>query len=164
MNEFMAQLSPNALAPFTVGLRIEYLVRVSSGIALVTVGASRIIPELTRTKYSIRSPTVKGARALGDRVRKCLESGALSSGCTVEHIREGSQPNRQTFDFPPALLYTRWKEHLTPGTSVVHGAILEAPTVTNAIPELTRTKYSIRSPTVKGARALGVAWRCCCRP
>jgi metal-dependent amidase/aminoacylase/carboxypeptidase family protein len=54
------------------------------GAILEAPTVTNAIPELTRTKYSIRSPTVKGARALGDRVRKCLESGALSSGCTVE--------------------------------------------------------------------------------
>jgi metal-dependent amidase/aminoacylase/carboxypeptidase family protein len=42
------------------------------------------IPELTRTKYTIRSRTQKGARALGERVRKCLDAGALATGCKVE--------------------------------------------------------------------------------
>jgi metal-dependent amidase/aminoacylase/carboxypeptidase family protein len=42
------------------------------------------IPELTCTKYTIRSRTMNGTRALGDRVRKCLEAGALATGCTVE--------------------------------------------------------------------------------
>lgn len=42
------------------------------------------IPEYTLTKYTIRSRTQKGARALGERVRKCLEAGALATGCKVE--------------------------------------------------------------------------------
>ncbi|OQE29464.1 hypothetical protein PENSTE_c002G01395 [Penicillium steckii] len=42
------------------------------------------IPEFTRTKYTIRSGTEKGARALGERVRKCLDAGALATGCKVE--------------------------------------------------------------------------------
>lgn len=42
------------------------------------------IPEITRTKYTIRSRTAAGARLLGERVRKCLEAGALATGCTVE--------------------------------------------------------------------------------
>lgn len=39
------------------------------------------IPEHTQTKYTIRSPTIQGAKALGDRVRRCLEAGALATGC-----------------------------------------------------------------------------------
>ncbi|KAL3484517.1 major facilitator superfamily domain-containing protein [Aspergillus germanicus] len=40
------------------------------------------IPANTVTKYTIRSPTMKGAVALGGRVRKCLEAGALATGCS----------------------------------------------------------------------------------
>lgn len=42
------------------------------------------IPELTRTKYTIRSPTMKGTKALGERVRRCLEAGAYATGCQIE--------------------------------------------------------------------------------
>ncbi|KAJ5117184.1 hypothetical protein N7448_004127 [Penicillium atrosanguineum] len=42
------------------------------------------IPELTRVKYTIRSPTVEKTRALGTRVRKCLEAAALATGCKIE--------------------------------------------------------------------------------
>lgn len=42
------------------------------------------IPELTRTKYTIRSPSMKGTKALGLRVQRCLEAGALATGCKVE--------------------------------------------------------------------------------
>ncbi|CAI7630943.1 unnamed protein product [Penicillium palitans] len=54
------------------------------GAILEAPTVTNAIPEITRTKYSIRSPTTDGARALGDRVRKCLEAGALATGCTVE--------------------------------------------------------------------------------
>lgn len=42
------------------------------------------IPELTRTKYTIRSPTMEGTKTLGARVRRCLEAGALATGCKLE--------------------------------------------------------------------------------
>jgi metal-dependent amidase/aminoacylase/carboxypeptidase family protein len=46
--------------------------------------ATNAIPELTCTKYTIRSRTMNGAQTLGERVRKCLEAGALAAECTVE--------------------------------------------------------------------------------
>jgi metal-dependent amidase/aminoacylase/carboxypeptidase family protein len=54
------------------------------GAILEAPTVTNAIPEITRTKYSIRSPTMDGARALGHRVRKCLEAGAPATGCTVE--------------------------------------------------------------------------------
>ncbi|KAB5530270.1 major facilitator superfamily domain-containing protein [Coniochaeta sp. 2T2.1] len=42
------------------------------------------IPELTRTKYTIRSRTMDRAKALGGRVRRCLEAAALATGCELE--------------------------------------------------------------------------------
>ncbi|KAF7170799.1 hypothetical protein CNMCM5623_003318 [Aspergillus felis] len=42
------------------------------------------IPELTKTKYTVRSPTIKGTKLLGERVRRCLEAGALATGCKVK--------------------------------------------------------------------------------
>lgn len=43
----------------------------------------------------------------------------------------------------------------------VHGAILQAPSITNAIPELTRTVYTIRSRTMERTRLLGARVRQC---
>jgi metal-dependent amidase/aminoacylase/carboxypeptidase family protein len=43
----------------------------------------------------------------------------------------------------------------------IHGAIMQAPKVTNAIPEYTRTKYTIRSRTEARARELGERVRNC---
>lgn len=54
------------------------------GAILQAPSVTNAIPEITRTKYSIRSRTVGGARSLGERVRRCLEAGALATGCTVE--------------------------------------------------------------------------------
>lgn len=53
------------------------------GAILQAPSVTNAIPELTRTKYTIRSRTAHGARALGERVRRCLEAGALATGCTV---------------------------------------------------------------------------------
>ncbi|OQE06513.1 hypothetical protein PENVUL_c017G09238 [Penicillium vulpinum] len=54
------------------------------GAILQAPTVTNAIPEITRAKYSIRSSTMDGARLLGERVRRCLESGALATGCTVE--------------------------------------------------------------------------------
>ncbi|KAL5002005.1 major facilitator superfamily domain-containing protein [Aspergillus recurvatus] len=39
------------------------------------------IPEKTVAKFSVRSPTVSSLAALSERVRHCLEAGALATGC-----------------------------------------------------------------------------------
>lgn len=54
------------------------------GAILQAPTVTNAIPELTRVKYTIRSPTVERTRALGARVRKCLEAGALATGCEIE--------------------------------------------------------------------------------
>jgi metal-dependent amidase/aminoacylase/carboxypeptidase family protein len=46
--------------------------------------ATNSIPELTCTKYTIRSRTIERTRALGARVRKCLEAGAMATECSVD--------------------------------------------------------------------------------
>ncbi|KAJ5886986.1 uncharacterized protein N7473_009660, partial [Penicillium subrubescens] len=51
---------------------------------VMAYNVTNAIPELTCTKYTIRSRTMNGARTLGERVRKCLEAGAFATGCTVE--------------------------------------------------------------------------------
>ncbi|PLB51234.1 hypothetical protein P170DRAFT_355320 [Aspergillus steynii IBT 23096] len=45
------------------------------------------IPERTVTKYTVRSPSMKNTVALGERVRACLQAGALATGCKL-HIEE----------------------------------------------------------------------------
>lgn len=54
------------------------------GAIMKTPDITNAIPEATATKYTIRSPTIKGAKALGNRVRRCLEAGALASGCKIQ--------------------------------------------------------------------------------
>ena len=39
------------------------------------------IPEKTVAKFSVRSPTMSSLAALSDRVRHCLQAGALATGC-----------------------------------------------------------------------------------
>ncbi|KAI1994220.1 hypothetical protein LOZ54_001064 [Ophidiomyces ophidiicola] len=66
------------------------------------------VPELAVTKYTVRSATATGARALGARVRKCLEAGALATGCSL------------AFDESPVMADLRintplcdsWKAHM----------------------------------------------------
>ncbi|KAJ4027759.1 hypothetical protein NW752_000004 [Fusarium irregulare] len=45
--------------------------------------SSNAIPALTKTEYTARSPTIRGARDLARRIRKSLEAGALATGCNV---------------------------------------------------------------------------------
>ncbi|KAK2839206.1 hypothetical protein FQN49_006369 [Arthroderma sp. PD_2] len=45
---------------------------------------SNAIPALTKLQYTARSPTLRGARNLGDKVRRCMEAGALAAGCKLD--------------------------------------------------------------------------------
>jgi metal-dependent amidase/aminoacylase/carboxypeptidase family protein len=45
---------------------------------------TNVIPEFTRLKYSARSPTLDGVRRLAQRIRSCVEAGALATGCHVD--------------------------------------------------------------------------------
>lgn len=45
---------------------------------------TNVIPEQTKIRYTIRSPRMEGTRKLGERVRGCLEAGALAAGCQIE--------------------------------------------------------------------------------
>lgn len=42
------------------------------------------IPALTVTHYTARSPTTKGAKNLGAKIRRCMEAGALATGCKLD--------------------------------------------------------------------------------
>ncbi|GMF70087.1 unnamed protein product [Aspergillus oryzae] len=54
------------------------------GAILQAPSITNAIPELTRTRYTIRSRTMERTRQLGTRVRQCLEAGALATGCKIE--------------------------------------------------------------------------------
>ncbi|KAK6813779.1 hypothetical protein RU639_010245 [Aspergillus parasiticus] len=54
------------------------------GAILQAPSITNAIPELTRTRYTIRSRTMERTRQLGARVRQCLEAGALATGCKIE--------------------------------------------------------------------------------
>lgn len=45
---------------------------------------TNVIPSQTVAKYTIRSKTIKGVEELGQRVRCCLEAGAVATGCSAE--------------------------------------------------------------------------------
>ncbi|CAI6089330.1 unnamed protein product [Clonostachys chloroleuca] len=48
--------------------------------------APAIIPGYTRMSWAVRSPTSEQSELLAARVKKCMEAGALASGCTVNFI------------------------------------------------------------------------------
>ncbi|VUC28864.1 unnamed protein product [Clonostachys rosea] len=45
-----------------------------------------IIPGYSRMSWAVRSPTYERSKLLADRVKQCMEAGALASGCTVNYI------------------------------------------------------------------------------
>lgn len=54
------------------------------GAILQAPNMTNAIPETPQTKYTVRSRTINRVKALGARVKKCLEAGALASGCKLE--------------------------------------------------------------------------------
>lgn len=45
---------------------------------------ANVIPAYTKAYWQVRSPSLKGLNALMARVRKCIEAGALATGCEVK--------------------------------------------------------------------------------
>lgn len=45
-----------------------------------------IITDYTRMNWYVRAPTLDAAQALEDRVKKCMEAGAVATGCTFNYI------------------------------------------------------------------------------
>lgn len=58
------------------------------GCILQAPKVTNAIPEFTKIKYSIRSPTIHGAKMLLQRVRHCIDAGASATGCGVEITEE----------------------------------------------------------------------------
>lgn len=59
---------------------------------IVTEGGSavNVIPERARAGVEMRSPNLASLRVIQDRVRRCLEAGALASGATLEVTPAGN--------------------------------------------------------------------------
>jgi metal-dependent amidase/aminoacylase/carboxypeptidase family protein len=57
--------------------------RIHGAIVEAPKPTSNAIPALTKTEYTARSPTIRGARDLGGRIRRCMEAGALATGCKL---------------------------------------------------------------------------------
>ncbi|KAF9766556.1 hypothetical protein IL306_001019 [Fusarium sp. DS 682] len=58
--------------------------RIHWAIVEVPKPSSNAIPALTKTEYTARIPTIRGARELAGRIRRCMEAGALATGCKLE--------------------------------------------------------------------------------
>ncbi|KAF7537547.1 hypothetical protein G7Z17_g12825 [Cylindrodendrum hubeiense] len=58
--------------------------RIHGSIVEAPKPTSNAIAALTKTEYTARSPTIKGARKLGGRIRQCMEAGALATGCKLD--------------------------------------------------------------------------------
>lgn len=63
--------------------------RINGAIVEAPKPSSNAIPALTKTEYTARSPTIRGARNLASRIKQCLEAGALATGCKLD-IKEKS--------------------------------------------------------------------------
>ncbi|BAS14935.1 peptidase M20 domain-containing protein 2 [Arthrobacter sp. Hiyo8] len=80
---------------------------------IVTEGGSavNVIPERARASVEMRSPSIKNLRVIEERVRRCLEAGALASGSTLKVTpramptlnsgRTGTFPRRTGQQCPP---------------------------------------------------------------
>ncbi|KAJ5097680.1 amidohydrolase [Penicillium angulare] len=55
---------------------------------LGTPKVANVIPASTKACWQVRSPTLAGLRSLVDRVQKCIQAGALATGCAAELTQE----------------------------------------------------------------------------
>ncbi|KAM0405810.1 hypothetical protein ACHAQC_000899 [Fusarium culmorum] len=58
--------------------------RIHGAIVEAPKPSSNAIPALTKTEYTARSPTIRGAKKLAGRIRQCMEAGALATGCKLD--------------------------------------------------------------------------------
>jgi metal-dependent amidase/aminoacylase/carboxypeptidase family protein len=64
--------------------QIKPMERIHGAIAEAPKVNGNAIPARTKIEYTARSTTIKGARALGNKVRLCVEAGAVATGCDVD--------------------------------------------------------------------------------
>ncbi|KAL4876162.1 hypothetical protein BJY04DRAFT_231977 [Aspergillus karnatakaensis] len=55
---------------------------------LDTPKVANVIPACTKAYWQVRSPTLKGLDGLMGKVRRCIEAGALATGCGVEIVEK----------------------------------------------------------------------------
>jgi amidohydrolase len=79
---------------------------------IVTEGGSavNVIPERARASVEMRSPNLASLRVIQDRVRRCLEAGALASGATLEVTPAGNAYAELTQD---GFLSEAYREAMT---------------------------------------------------
>ncbi|KAF4989210.1 hypothetical protein FGRMN_9267 [Fusarium graminum] len=58
--------------------------RIHGAIVEAPKPSSNAVPALTKTEYTARSPTIRGAKDLSGKIRRCLEAGAIATGCKLE--------------------------------------------------------------------------------
>ncbi|MFK0003208.1 amidohydrolase [Paenarthrobacter sp. NPDC090522] len=59
---------------------------------IVTEGGSavNVIPDRARASIEMRAPSIDQLRIIQDKTRRCLEAGALASGCTLQITQHGN--------------------------------------------------------------------------
>ncbi|MFD0026066.1 amidohydrolase [Streptomyces sp. NPDC058382] len=67
--------------------------------------AVNVIPERARAAIEMRSPSTEDLRVIQQRVRACLEAGALATGCTMASARVGNDFADLRQDPPLAVYY-----------------------------------------------------------
>lgn len=64
--------------------QIQPTERIHGAIVETPKATGNSIPALTQVEYTVRSTTIRGAKTLGNKVRRCMEAGAIATGCKLE--------------------------------------------------------------------------------
>ncbi|KAJ6134436.1 hypothetical protein N7523_000758 [Penicillium sp. IBT 18751x] len=132
-------------------------------IDLIQAGAYRL-PDISLMMHPVSEEefTAHGVHGIGGRSSiSCYDLIAAYKGVSA-HAADSPWDGVNALDAVVSAYnnISMMRQQIQP-TERIHGAILQAPTITNAIPELTRVKYTIRSPTVERTRALGARVKTC---
>ncbi|KAL4783346.1 hypothetical protein BJX76DRAFT_348658 [Aspergillus varians] len=75
---------------------------------LDTPKVANVIPAFTKAYWQVRSPTLNGLNKLMVRVRKCIEAGAIATGCEVDIVEDQLYTDLKIVD----TLCDRYKSHM----------------------------------------------------
>ncbi len=91
-SEGVNALDALVVAQLAIALARQQLPAGSIVSLIVTEGGSavNVIPERARASVEMRAPGIDQLRLIQDKVRRCLEAGALASGCTLQVTPKGN--------------------------------------------------------------------------
>jgi amidohydrolase len=174
------------VAQTAIGLLRQHIRGTDRIHGIVTHGgeAPNIVPAHTSAKYYVRARTIAELDEIRTKVERCLESGAIATGCTMEIVEHGPIYTEMLHDHPIADAYRRNAEAIgrtfidsgpfvdRAGASTDMGNVsLEIPSIHPAIgiesfpavnhqPEF--TAHCVTPPADKALfdGALAMAWTC----